>query len=109
MAHPTRAELASDIVALRHLSPQTLSSLQSSNTSTATSQPKRSALELLDTYTPSGGDHEASQGLSKAYIRDMRQNVLKMDRGEGDRLGGRIDAVRENGEQIKRALDEVKL
>jgi hypothetical protein len=39
----------------------------------------------------------------------MRQNILKMDRGEGDRLGGRIDAVRENGEQIKRALDEVKL
>ena len=105
---PSRKELATDLSALLTLPPGTLASLRPSSDSTHTDTAK-SALSTLDTFTPSTSDHKASQELIKAYIRDMRGNVLKMDRGEGDRLGARIDVVREKAEGIKAALGKVKM
>jgi len=44
-----------------------------------------------------------------AYIKDMRETILNGDEGRDEGLGRRIDAVREQGEEVKGALGNVQL
>jgi len=66
-----------------------------------------SALILLNEYTPSTNNHDTSQSLAEVYVKDMRGNVLSIDQGEGEKLGARIDEIREKGEGISKALGDV--
>jgi hypothetical protein len=68
----------------------------------------RTVIDRLDTFSPSSKNHEASLSLSRAYVKTMRTEVLKMDDGRLDRLGQRVDEVREKGTEIVEALGEVK-
>lgn len=70
--------------------------------------PQQPAIDLLETFTPSGANHETSQALIKAYIRDMRGIIPMGAEGEGERLGGRIDVVRERAEGVGRVLEGVR-
>jgi hypothetical protein len=106
--------LSSDIALLLTLPHQTTRSLLSSSSTPPssndfpTSKP-HTALDFLTAYTPSTTDHEASQNLANAYISEMRGIILSMDLGEGEKLGRRIDEVRELGEGVSEALKEVKV
>jgi predicted DNA-binding protein (UPF0278 family) len=64
---------------------------------------------LLDTYSPATATPNSTQTLVKAYIRDMREDVLKGDRSGEEALGRRIDAVREEGAEIQAALGQVRV
>ena len=114
----TRRDLGRDLDALLSLPPSTLQSLTrasnasgSNNESSAlTSQSSHAtALSLLDAYSISKASPQDSQQLIGAYIRDMKTEILAMDRSEGDQLGARIDQVREKGEGVKGALSGVKI
>ena len=116
----SREDLRKDIAHLVPLNTQMLATLL--NPSTLTSQtdlatpfPAQPAIHLLNTYTPSTTDHDSSQSLIKAYIRDMREEILPMGaqegvgESEGDKLGARIDLVRAKAEGVSEALEGVKL
>ena len=106
----TRNDLGKDLDAIlalsantkRQLQPQTSSQLLPSTQST-------SALDLLDNYSLSTIDLDASQKLIGAYVGDMRKDVLSVDRTEQDQLGVRLDQVRDRSEGVKEALGKVKL
>ncbi|CAD6577748.1 MAG: hypothetical protein TREMPRED_002029 [Tremellales sp. Tagirdzhanova-0007] len=120
----SREQLQADISHLLTLTPTTLSSLlnpdistpfppqpiSASSTSTAGSPPA-SAIQILDTFTPSSSLVTASQDLIKAYIRDMRGDILRTHEVglDGERLGGRIDVVREKAEGVVDALEGVRV
>ena len=111
----TRNDLAQDLQALMTLPASALQGLNSSESHKQSQKPfllsseHRSALSLLDSYSTSTASTQDSQRLIAAYIRDTKGEVLAMDRTEGDRLGGRIDNVREKGEGVKDALSGVKI
>jgi hypothetical protein len=67
------------------------------------------ALSLLDTYSPATAAPDSTQALVRAYISDMRGEVLKGDRSGEEALGRRIDSVREEGGEIQSALGQVKV
>lgn len=101
---PRSADIAHDLKVLQRIDSATLKSLAptlSKPTSTA------SASDLLDTFTPGSTDLEASQGLIKSYVRDMKTDVLSGDRTLEEGLAQRIDQVREKGGGIQAALGDV--
>lgn len=102
---PTRADLASDLSILQNLSADARQLLNPSSPKLA---PPASALSLLDTYSPAAATPDSTQMLVRAYIRDMREDVLRGDRSGEEALGRRIDAVREEGGEIQAALGQVK-
>ena len=121
---PTREQLQSDLSHLLNLTPATLSSLlnpitstppppaipPSPSTSTA-ERPTVSAIHILDTFTPSSSDVTVSQELIKAYVRDMRGDILRKNEGgfDGEGLGGKIDVAREKAEGVVNALEGVQV
>jgi len=102
---PTRADLASDLSVLQKLSADARHLLNPSSPKLA---PPASALSLLDTYSPAAAAPDSTQMLVRAYIRDMRNEVLGGDRSGEEALGRRIDAAREEGGDIQAALGQVK-
>jgi hypothetical protein len=103
----TKEAVASDLDTLLQLSNPLSRLLNPSTTTSSTAQ--RSSLYLLEEYTPSTTDHDASQALAETYVRDMRGNVLSIDRGEGEKLGVRIDEIRGKAEGVVSALGDVKV
>ena len=105
----SRSKLSEDLDALLQIPRSSFASLLSAQKDVTAPKDSSSALESLNTYSPNQADPETSRSLIKAYIRDMRGEVLAMDRGEGERLGWRIDGVREKGEGLAEALGNVKV
>lgn len=102
----SRASFASDLSTFKSLSPGSKTAL---NSSLAPPKPAASALHALNDYAPSTSSPETSQTLMAAYIKDMRETILNGDEGRDEGLGRRIDAVREQGEEVKGALGNVQL
>ena len=70
----------------------------------------KSALEVLQSYTPGQATADQTQELARGYIRMVKDEIEPMQkhaRLEG--LGDRIDAVRGKGEAVSGALGEVKV
>jgi hypothetical protein len=105
-----RSRLSSDMNALMSLSETTLRSLskQQPNTSTPANS-NLTAVEALDAFSPGSSSPEASQVLSRAYVRAMRDEVLPLEKqGGGGAIAARLDAVRSHGQGVVEAMSEVK-
>ncbi len=119
----THDQLRSDISHLLTIPPSSLSSLlipsalsnpSQNHTAPQPTASSQSAIEFLETYIPSSTDPALSQRLIKAYIRDIRRDILPEGREgnmgiDGEKLGGRIDAVREKADGVGKALEGVKV
>jgi len=91
-----------DLALLLTLSPSALANLNPEPTHVP---PQRKAKDLVNTFTPEAPVAD-SQLLVKAYVRDMK-DVLAIDSKESDKMGERIDSLRERGEELRDALGNV--
>jgi propanediol dehydratase small subunit len=124
-----RRDLSSDLTALLS-NPNVLSSLSSSaanphasQSTTASTAPiaatrpttvsdqsnHGTASTLLDAFAPSKATPDDSLGLARAYVRTMRRDVAELDDGSLDKLGERVDGVRERGTEVAEALAGVRV
>ncbi|KAK8844046.1 hypothetical protein IAR55_006840 [Kwoniella newhampshirensis] len=114
----TRSSISADLSLLQSLPSSTLISLVSPSSSRATpiatstndqSAPSR-PIDVLDSFSPShAADHEKSQALVRAYIDEMNAVKAMGEDGDGDKVGERIDRLREKGEEIVDVLGEIKV
>lgn len=103
MPGPTGAELSNDLELLLGLPRSALTRLSGSEVSPT----QASAVQLLGTFSPES-TLDQSQQLVKAYIHDM-SDVLAMDTTDSERLGARIDSLRERGEALRDSLHGVRV
>ncbi|WWC98005.1 hypothetical protein V866_004894 [Kwoniella sp. B9012] len=111
------SNVSSDLTHLLSLPATTLSSLlDTSSSSSPTSNitkptlgTEQKAREMLNEFSPSRANPEDSQRLIKSYIREMHDSQALEKSGEIDRLGERIDGLRERGQGLESTLSEVKV
>ncbi|WWC91184.1 uncharacterized protein L201_006125 [Kwoniella dendrophila CBS 6074] len=115
-----RQSISSDLNHLLSLPSSTITSLlDSSNTSNEPTSTKTSsysittnndsAIEVLNSFSSSKATHEESQQLIKAYISEMNQAKHLEKSGEIDKLGQKIDILRDKGQNLESTLNEVKV
>jgi hypothetical protein len=100
--------LASDINALRALTPSALAGLSDKRPQSSPTAPYDNAVETLGTTTINTSTPDQRQALAKAYIKAMRKDVLGVDRDANEEMGNRLDELRGRAEGISEALGGVK-
>ncbi|WWD21298.1 hypothetical protein CI109_105782 [Kwoniella shandongensis] len=110
----TRSSLASDLSALRSLPTSTLSNLLPvPKTDTAiqsqTFQERTRPIDVLNAFSPKSSNSDQSQTLVRAYISEMKSVKSMRDGEEGERVGERIDRLRERGEEIVGEHSEIRV
>ncbi|OCF56436.1 hypothetical protein L486_06380 [Kwoniella mangroviensis CBS 10435] len=111
------SNISSDLSHLLSLPVATLSSLLDDPSSSAptfnstkpTSVKEPKSIEVLNDFSPSKANPEDSQRLIKSYIREIHDSQVLEKSGEIDRLGERIDGLRERGQGLESTLSEVKV
>lgn len=106
----SQQDISNDISSLLRLPPSSLETLLqlSSDSPAPAPAPLGSAVEELQAFTPAKASPEQSLRLSKAYTADMKV-ARGWEDGRLEQLGERVDKVRRDGQEIKDALEEVKL
>jgi len=106
--HITPRGLASDIDALRTLTPSALAGLSDKRPQSSPIAPSDNAVQTLETTSINTSTPDQSQALAKAYIKAMRKDVLGVDRDANEEMGNRLDELRGRAEGISEALGGVK-
>lgn len=126
---PTSSAIGNDLDLLRSLPPSALRFIRqlvsSTDTSSTPSQltandESAKAIDLIETFRPTKstsaddgvlegqGQIEPAQALARAYMRDMTE-VRGRNDGSLDRLGERVDDVRDKAGRVGEALADVKV
>ncbi|WVR09029.1 hypothetical protein IAU60_006089 [Kwoniella sp. DSM 27419] len=102
-----RATLSSDIDQLLRLPSSTLASLLSSGHPPPTTDKDPKA--VLESFSTASTDHQDSQDLARGYMKSMTEMKGLKEGGEIERMGERIDLLRERAEGLTQALGDVKV
>ncbi|WVW79390.1 hypothetical protein I302_101359 [Kwoniella bestiolae CBS 10118] len=104
------SNISSDLSNLLSLPPSTLSTLlDPPPSSIRPTSEDQSPIQVLSAFSPSQATPEQSQTLIKCYITQMNEAKTLERGGEIDKLGERIDTLRERGGGLEGTLSEVKV
>nr|XP_018259208.1 uncharacterized protein I303_08136 [Kwoniella dejecticola CBS 10117]OBR81366.1 hypothetical protein I303_08136 [Kwoniella dejecticola CBS 10117] len=105
----SRQSITSDLSLLLSIPNTTIPSILDPPSHPSTSSKDQKSIDVLNTFSSKTATNKNSQALAKAYITQMNGSKILDKSGEVEKLGERIDELRERGQGLESVLGEVKV